>query len=187
MARRRRGSRNRRTENAMPMAFMGMGLALIVLLLPSALRPPSPQTPPTAQLSPDAPPDNKADSLIASLNRASSGTAGVGTGAGIGDQTNPGAGPAGPGTPPTTAPPAPPPPNTKACPHGYGNPPRQTESPYSAPCALPFEGDNGGATSRNVTASQIKVGFWHVLGMPAERGPVPTECTAGMSAQLRTF
>src|SRR4051812_302699 len=148
------------------MAFMGLGLLLIVALLPSALRPPAPQTNQTAQLSPDAPPDSKTDSLIASLNRASSGTAGAGTGTGAPDQAGNGAGPTGEGpTPPTTVPP-PPPPQTKACPHGFGNPPRQTESPYSAPCALPFEGDNGGATYKNVTSGQVKVGFWHVLGMP---------------------
>src|SRR6187200_2337925 len=124
----RRKSHGRRSENAMPMAFMGLGLCLIVLLLPSALRPPAPQTNQTAQLSPDAPPDSKSESVIASLNRASSGTAGAGTGTGPTDQTAPGAPPPpAPGEPPpTTAPPAPP---TKACPHGFGNPPRQTESP----------------------------------------------------------
>src|SRR5947199_6192384 len=110
----------------MPMAFMGLGVVLMVALLPSALRPPAPQTPQTAQLSPDAPPDSKTDSLIASLNRASSGTAGAGTtDAGNGAPTPGPTTPPGPGTttPPTTAPA----PSTVACPHGYGNPPRQTE------------------------------------------------------------
>src|SRR4051812_40590691 len=167
------------------MVFMGVGLLLIVALLPSALRPPAPQTPQTAQLSPDAPPDSKTDSLIASLNRASSGTAGAGT-TDTGDGApGSGSGPNGPATATSTT--APPGPSTVACPHGYGNPPRQTESPYSAPCALPFHGDNGGSTYKNVEAGQVKVGFWHVLGMPAERGPVPTTCTASMSPQLRTY
>jgi hypothetical protein len=159
------------------MAFMGVGLCLIAFLLPSALRPPAPQTPQTAQLSPDAPPDDKAESLIASLNRASSGTAGVGDGLG-GDLIAAGDGG-------LLA--APPPPPTVSCQHGFGNPPRQTESPYSAPCVAPFKGDNGGATYKNVKKDRTLVGFWHILGMPAERGPVPTECTPGMSPQLRTF
>src|SRR2546425_6421543 len=121
-----RRARTRRAENAVPVAFMGLGMPLIAVLLPPALRPPAPQTPQTAQLSPDAPPDNKTESLIASLNRASSGTAGAGAGAAsdlnaAGDDTLLAA----------------PPPNTVGCPHGYGNPPRQTESPYSAPCAAP--------------------------------------------------
>ena len=170
MARRSRGSR--RAENAFPIGLLGVGLALVAFLLPSALRPPAPQTPATAELSPDAPPDNKTDSLIAALHRASSGIQGSDT---LGAEDGLGL------TPP------PPPPNTVGCPHGYGNPPRQTESAYSAPCSAPFKGNNGGTTYRNVSASEIRVGFWHVLGMPAERGLVPTTCTPSMSAQLRTF
>src|SRR5436190_16491846 len=102
----RRKSAGRRSDHAMPVAFMGLGLLLIVILLPSALRPPAPQTNQTAQLSPDAPPDSKTDSLIASLNRASSGTAGAGTGLGPSDQAGNGAAPNGEGaTPPTSVPP----------------------------------------------------------------------------------
>ena len=87
----------------MPMAFMGLGLLLIVILLPSALRPPAPQTNQTAQLSPDAPPD-KTDSIIATLQRAGSGTAGTGSGSGAS------IGPVSPtGTPPNQPPPAAPP------------------------------------------------------------------------------
>lgn len=156
---------------------MALGVCMIGVLLPSALRPPAPQTPQTAQLSPDAPPDKNADSLIASLNRASSGTAGTDA---LGGLT-----PGGDNNPLDVA--GPPPPKTEGCPHGFGNPPRQTESPYSAPCAPKFRGNNGGSTYKNVTGSEVKVGFWHVLGMPAERGPVPTVCNAGMSPQLRTF
>ena len=39
----------------------------------------------------------------------------------------------------------------------FGDPPRQTEDPQSPPCVPFFEGDNGGATSRGVTADAIRV------------------------------
>ena len=38
-----------------------------------------------------------------------------------------------------------------------GNPPRQTEDPQSPPCVNYFEGDNGGATSKGVTANEIRI------------------------------
>jgi hypothetical protein len=172
MARRKRSSR--RAENAFPLGLLGLGLALVAFLLPSALRPPAPQTPATAELSPDAPPDNKTDSLIAALHRSSSGIAGAGD-LGAGDGLG-------------LVPSAPAAPDTRACRHGYGNPPRQTESAYSAPCSVDYNAKAPpGSTYRNVSQSEVKVGFWHILGMPAERGPVPSECTSSMSAQLRTF
>src|SRR5437763_10172141 len=145
-----------RADNAVPVAYLALAIGLIAVLLPTALRPPTPQTPQTAQLSPDAPPDNKTEGLISSLNRASSGTAGAGSGTGpsAAAGTNGAA-----GGPTTTSPVRP----TVSCAHGFGDPPRQTESPYSALCVPPFKGDNGGATAKNVTGSQIKVGFWHVL------------------------
>src|SRR5438094_9782323 len=113
-----------RADNAVPVAYLVLAIGLVAVLLPTALRPPTPQSPQTAQLSPDAPPDNKTESLISSLNRASSGTAGSSSNlGGTGDGT--GGGPATtlpPANTPTTGP-------TLSCPHGYGNPPRQTESP----------------------------------------------------------
>lgn len=39
----------------------------------------------------------------------------------------------------------------------FGDPPRQTEDPQSPPCVPFFEGDNGGATARGVTADEIRV------------------------------
>jgi hypothetical protein len=169
MARRNRTAR--RAENAFPIGLLGVGLALVAFLLPSALRPPAPQTPATAELSPDAPPNDKTDSLIAALHRSSSGIAGTGD-LGAGD----GLGLA----PPVTTP------DTRKCRGGFGNPPRQTESAYSPPCSVDDRKAVGG-TWRNVSAEEVRVGFWHILGMPAERGLVPTECTPQMSAQLRTF
>ena len=38
-----------------------------------------------------------------------------------------------------------------------GDPPRQTEDPQSPPCVPYFEGDNGGATHKGVTANEIRV------------------------------
>ena len=38
-----------------------------------------------------------------------------------------------------------------------GEPPRQTEDPQSPPCVPFFDGDNGGATSRGVTADEIRI------------------------------
>lgn len=38
-----------------------------------------------------------------------------------------------------------------------GDPPRQTEDPHSPPCVNYWEGDNGGATARGVTANEIRV------------------------------
>lgn len=41
-----------------------------------------------------------------------------------------------------------------------GSPARQTEDPQSPPCKNFWEGDNGGATSRGVTAQDIKVAYF---------------------------
>src|SRR5438093_4351863 len=112
----RRRANSQRIESAVPVAYMGLAIALVAILLPTALRPPRPQTPQTAQLSPDAPPDNKTESLIASLNRASSGTAGFGQG--LGGESGTGSGPTGITT--TTVPKKAGP--TLSCPHGYGDP-----------------------------------------------------------------
>jgi len=46
-------------------------------------------------------------------------------------------------------------PNLSNC---VGNPPRQTEDPQSPPCVPFWEGNNGGATSRGVTADSIRIG-----------------------------
>ena len=38
-----------------------------------------------------------------------------------------------------------------------GNPPRQTEDPQSPPCVPYWEGNNGGATTKGVTANEIRI------------------------------
>src|SRR4051794_7182837 len=68
--------RGRTVERWLPLAYFAIGLALVVAILPSVLRPPA--TPPTesAELSPDAPPDEKQEAIVSGFSRASSGTAG---------------------------------------------------------------------------------------------------------------
>ena len=40
-----------------------------------------------------------------------------------------------------------------------GDPPRQTEDPQSPPCVPYFDGDNGGDTTKGVTATEIRVAY----------------------------
>jgi hypothetical protein len=125
-------------------------LLMAAFVLPTILRQSPPQTNQTAQLSPDAPQNNQ-QSLIQALKRGTTSTAGAGNGKGAG---------AGGGVRPSLPPVIPAKPVPSACRYGYGNPPRQTFSVYSAPCALPFSGDNGGATAPGVTATEIRVGMY---------------------------
>jgi hypothetical protein len=130
-------------------------MVLAVVVLPSVLRPPPEQQQSSAALNPNAPPDEKAETILQSLHQAASRTAGA-------------TGRNGAAVPqPTTT--------TILKPtHGrcFGNPPRQTESAYSPPCRAAFTGDNGGSTAKNVTGDEITVSFWHVLGMPSHRGKI---------------
>jgi hypothetical protein len=162
-------------ERYIPLVYFALALGLVAILLPSALRPPPPQTNQSAEFSPDAPPDENTDSIIAALGRAQSGTgsgdAVGGNGGGIPTTTVPAAGS------PTGAPSAAPP---RACPRGFGNPPRQIESVYSAPCAGPFTGDNGGATYKGVTANEITVALIMCTNvMASNNGPIDENATDG--------
>jgi hypothetical protein len=47
-------------------------------------------------------------------------------------------------------------PRVKRC---VGDPPRQIEDPQSPPCVAYWKGDNGGATSKGVTATEIKIAW----------------------------
>ena len=171
-------------ERYLPLVYFGAIVLIAGILLPSALRPPNQQPNQTAQLSPDAPPDKNPDALISSLNRASSGTAGTGnTGAAVGAGGL--ASPGGP-TPPTTFAP-------RACPKGVGNPPRQVESIYAAPCATPWSGNNGGATWKGVNATEIRVGIrgpGYKCGASYDachNGPVDQMDPSNMNGAERTF
>jgi hypothetical protein len=162
-------------ERYVPLVYFAVALALVAVLLPSALRPPPPDTNQSAEFSPDAPPDENTDSIIASLGRAQSGT---GSGDAIGGE---GGIPTtttlplnAPGSPPAAG--APP----RACPRGFGNPPRQIESVYSAPCAGPFNEDNGGATYKGVTANEIRVALIMCTNvMASKNGLIDENATDG--------
>lgn len=157
----------------MPVVYLGLSLALVLFLLPTALRPPQPPPPTSAEFSPDEPPDP--ESIVSEFARASSATAGQGA-PGVGDIGG-GAGP-GVGARP------------RGCPVGFGFPPRQTESIYSPACAPAFTGDNGGATAKNVTATEVRVAMWHTLGsnQTSYEGPVPNNPPSGNeNAQDRTY
>lgn len=138
-----RRARGDTVERFLPVAMLVVLAVIAAAILPSALRPPNQQPNQTAALSPDAPPSDDPEAIVASLNRARSGVGGP-TG---GEATGPGE----PGSaPPTSLAP-------RACPHGVGSPPRQVESIYAPGCAAPFVGDNGGATYRGVTKDEIRL------------------------------
>lgn len=157
------GGSQRRTPRAlerwMPLTYFVAALALVTAVLPSVLRQVPPEQNQTAEFSPDAPPDDEQQAIIASLNRGVTGTAGTGTGEGIGD-----------GAPVAAVPD--PVRKPRSCGRGYGNPPRQTESLYSPPCAPAFVGDNGGATYHGVSANEVRINIQGVTGSKLDDGPI---------------
>jgi hypothetical protein len=152
-----------------PVVYLFMSLVVAVAFLPSALRPPPEQTNDSAALNPNAKPDEQADQIVQSTRQARGGGAGATKG---GEGIAP---------TPTTAPPGPP-----AKGRCYGNPPRQTQSVYSAPCAPTYSGSNGGATGHNVFPNEVRLGLWHTVGAPSE-GRVPDSPPPNESAADRTF
>lgn len=152
-----------------PVGYLAVAIAAVVLALPTALRPPHQPPNTSAELSPDAPPDASQDAIVAQLHRGTSATAGGGPGSG------PPGSDAGPEGSLVAAPPAVAPP--RSCRAGYGNPPRQAESIYSAPCAPAWQGDNGGSTHRGVAADEIRIGVVQEtltvdgLGLASGEGP----------------
>lgn len=157
----------RSKSRVLPAAYPVVALMLAFALLPSILRPPPEQTTDSAALNPDAPPDDQSEQVIQALQQAKGG--GAGGAEGVLTTTT---------TIPVKRPPA-----SGRC---FGSPARQTESVYSPACAAAFSGDNGGSTSRNVFANEIRLGFWHSLGTPPE-GKVADEAAPGENAETRTF
>jgi hypothetical protein len=150
----------------LPVGYVVMAIAAAALLLPTALRPPVDQQSASAAFSPDAPPeDTPPEALLQSIRQASSSTAGGKT---------------------ETAPPpeepdvvvqqaAPPPPKPKAVRNRcFGDdPPRQTESLYSATCVPAWTGsDNGGATAVGVTADEVRIGYGVGQSSTVPEGPL---------------
>jgi len=144
------------------LTYLAAALALVVFVLPSALRPPAEQSNQSAELSPNAP-HNHQQSIIAALQAASSGTQGSGFGPGnVGSTGGPGPGlGAAPGGPQLAS---------RYCPYGIGG--RQTFSLYSAPCAPSWSGDNGGATAPGVTATQVRIAVGYPAANVGTNGPV---------------
>src|SRR5437660_8308748 len=151
------GSDGRRRWNRryLPLLALAAAIVLSIVALPSALNLPQANPNQTLEYAPLSPND--------STNPPPPGgnLAALGLGAG-GGGTGPGAGPGAAASP--AAPPMPPPgpasagtgsvPSQKRC---VGNPPRQTEDPFSPPCVAYFTGDNGGATYPGVSASEIRI------------------------------
>lgn len=118
-----------------------------------------------------APPDD-AEILLAELGRAASGTV---------TRETAGTGPT--GAIPPARPRAP-----RFCPAGFGDPPRQVESLYSAPCAPAWTGSNGGSTYKGVTATEVRIALQHLGHMQAENpGPIPTEPQDGEDSVTRIY
>lgn len=168
-------------RRAVPLGYLAVAMAVAVLVLPTALRPPPDPSNESGAISPDAPPDNNPEQLIQSVQQA----AGGGAGAAAGGATTTTAAPLAPGvTQPvvttTTI-------RRKAglgsC---FGTPKRQTESIYAPPCQPAFVGDNGGETAHNVLANELHLSFNHALGAPPD-GPVPEQPASGEGSETRTM
>ncbi|HEX9890044.1 MAG TPA: hypothetical protein VGA69_11235 [Nitriliruptorales bacterium] len=136
-----------------PLAAALVAVLVAVFVLPSALNVPQSNPTQTLEFAPVPPQDDQPpppdSSNVESLSLGSSSSV-------TGDAR--GGADGGPGLPPPPEVPAGlgDRPVTKRCvqtPQG----PRQTEDPLAPPCVAHFEGDNGGATYRGVTAEQITV------------------------------
>lgn len=157
----------RRTVDLLPMLSLALSAVVAAVVLPSALRPPPEQQSASSAFSPDAPPEEEADAIVQSLRQAASRTAGAS-----------GAEP----TPVTTVPKVEKP-SRGQC---FGDPPRQVESLYAAPCRAAFTGDNGGATHKNVSGDEVRVAMWHGL-ISASEGTIPDAPPPGEGAAMRTL
>lgn len=173
-----RGARRSPVERQLPFLGLAIAIGLLVLILPTALRPPPDRANSGAELSPDAPPDDAGDSIVEALARAAS------PGAGGGGATADGApGAVGVDAGLAAAPDAEPPRAPRS--QCFGNPPRQVESVYAPPCVPRFVGDNGGATARGVTASDIRIAILCAATGCGREGEV-TDASAGNSYVDRT-
>lgn len=152
------GSRRSPLTRGLPLGYVGAALVLVAVLLPTALRPPQDQQSTTAAFSPDAPPDDAPpEALLQSIRQARSSTAGTQTVEVVEEAVE------------QQAPPPPPPPRRAARNGCYGDPPRQTESIYSALCVpawVPPPEGNGGKTHRGVFEDEIRIAV--AIGLTSE-------------------
>ena len=141
----------KRRRSRGPFGVQG-GVAGVLLALIAAVALPTTQSPPPA-IAEFAP---QAQEQITDAPESQTSDAGEGEGGGLGEggaTTTTVLTPAQMASTTTTAPPREVP-RTRKC---VGDPPRQTEDPQSPPCVAFFEGDNGGATSKGVTADEIRI------------------------------
>jgi len=172
----RRAGRGR-LDQFTPIFYLGAALALAIVLLPSALRPPLQQPDQSGAFSPNAP-NNRSQTLYEGAHAANSG-AFAGVSAVSASPTT---------VPPTTIPPPTPQLEASACPYGVGKPPRQIASAYAPPCAPAFSGGNGGATAYGVTADTINICFLMALtGASGTDGEQPQTVQPGESSVARTY
>lgn len=158
--------RRRTRSGLIPALYPLLALVVAVAFLPSALRPPPERTNDSASLNPNAPPDDQSQQIIQATRQAQGGAGSDETAAST-----------------TTTIPAP----TKlASGRCFGNPLRQTESVYSAPCAAAWSGNNGGATGFNVFPNEVRVGLYHAA-VDVDEGPIPTTAQSGENAATRTL
>lgn len=146
-----------------PLASIAVALILALAILPSALNLPQSNPSTTLEFAP-VPPEDDTPPPPQGSNLSSLGLASTG---GLEQGTPDGAGP-GPGAPGEGELGLPDPgeplagvgksPRTKRC---VGNPPRQTEDPFSPPCAADFSGDNFGATYQGVSREEIRILFYY--------------------------
>ncbi len=156
----------------LPLAYLGLALLAVAVLLPTALRPPPDEASQSAEFSPDAPPDEDPETIIQTLQQAGSRTAGATGNEGGTPQT-------------TTTVPVVRAPTRGQC---YGDPPRQFDSEYSPPCRAAFVGDNGGKTApRGVTATEIRIGLSPDLSGVTSCGEIMEEPPADEDGARRTY
>jgi hypothetical protein len=166
----RRSPTSKPIERILPVGYLGLALALAALLLPTILRPPQDLQNTTAAFSPDAPPeDTPPEAILQSLRQASSSTAGAAPEV-VEEQQQV-------VIEEVVEEEAPPAKKRQAVRAGcFGDPPRQTESLYSALCVPAWTGtDNGGATSQGVTADEVRIGIGVPVSSAVEEGPLQRE------------
>ena len=167
-------------ERFLPVSYVGVALLLAALLLPTILRPPQDLQNTTAAFSPDAPPeDTPPEAILQSLRQASSSTAGAAPEV-VEEEVI---------IEEIVEEEAPPPPKRLAVKAGcYGDPPRQTESLYSALCVPAWTGgDNGGATTQGVTGDTINIAIGVPTSSTVEEAPLARDFSPEDQATERTL
>lgn len=171
----------------LPMGYLASAVALVALLLPSALRPPLQQPDASGAFSPNSP-SNKSQTFYEGSHGASGGAYGNGNSSG-GVSATPTTSTTSTTLPLTRTTSTPPPKLVASdCPYGFGNPPRQIPSVYAPPCAPAFTGSNGGSTAYGVTGDTIRICFlMQLTGASTTDGELPQTVQPGESSVNTTY